>query len=67
MKILTNYGKQGNLNKPVFKGTPLRLPTVNVRNYHDALEVWNKLKFAKYLKNDDDIANRYEALLNSLK
>ena len=24
-------------------------------------------KFSKYFKNDDDIANRYEKLLNSLK
>lgn len=52
MKVLANsccFNKQNKLDGPVFKGTPLRLPAKDIRNYHDALEVWNKLKSAKYL------------------
>lgn len=52
MKILANtcyYNKQSNIDRSTFKGMPLRLPAIEIRNYHDALEVWNKLKSAKYL------------------
>lgn len=50
MKILEDYSiSKCRYSNSTFKGHPLHLPYTNVRNYHDALEVWNKLKFAKYL------------------
>ena len=36
-------------NKLTFKGTPHRIPMIDVRDYHDALRMWDNLKFAKYL------------------
>ena len=50
MKILNNNIFSSNYNrKPSFKGTPYRLPSVEIRNYQDALGVWENLRFAKFL------------------
>ena len=52
MKILTGFSAYSQINKPKntgFRGTPHRLPNTVVRNYQDALEIWEQLRFAKYL------------------
>lgn len=50
MKVSSFFSVFPNNNKSTnFSGTPYRLPPMSVSNYQDALNVWNRLKSAKYL------------------
>ena len=52
MKVLNGFSVYSQMNahkSPGFRGTPYRIPNIVVRNYQDALEIWEQLRFAKYL------------------
>ena len=43
------YGISTGNTKFCFKGTPQRISGVCIKNYQDALNIWEKLRYAKYL------------------
>ena len=64
MKVSGFFSIFPNNNKSTnFSGTPYRLPPMSVSNYQDALNIWNRLKSAKYL--DAHCNSYYDKLIRA--